>query len=250
MAMTGVPRMKMMLVAYCAQTKSGKPEPGHARGAHGVDGDDEIQPGQDGRKTVDEDADDGGRHGGVRIDAAERRIESPTSIQAAGGEGIEHEAAAGDVNVPAQQVELGKSDVFRANHQGNEEVSEHGGNGRNQEEENHGHAVHGKELVVSLRRNQVTGRRKQVNADHGGEDAADEKEESDGSKIKQRDALVVGGQQPGTDAVRGIEIMLFRQFDSRALVVASCSLWYSWPISSPVQSRPHPSQAPAAIAAT
>ena len=159
--------------------KERQPEPGHARSAHGVDGDDEIQAGEDGRKSVDEDADDGGRHGGIRIDAAERRVKGPTGIEAAGGEGIEHETAAGNVDVPAQEVELGKGDVFRANHQGNEKIPEDGGDGRNQEEENHRHAVHGKELVVSLWRNQVTRGRKQVNADHGGEDAADEKEKSD-----------------------------------------------------------------------
>src|SRR5580704_15427997 len=98
-----------------------------------MDGDDEIQAGQDRRKTVDENADDGGRHGRIRIDAAERCIKSPASIQAAGGEGIEDEAATGNVNVPTQEVELGKGDVFRANHQGNENVPKNGGDGRNQE---------------------------------------------------------------------------------------------------------------------
>ena len=42
-------------------------------------------------------------------------------------------------------------------------------------------------------------------------------------KIEQRDALVVGGQQPGANAVSGIEIMLLRQLIDRALVVVSYS---------------------------
>ncbi len=72
--------------------------------------------------------------------------------------------------------------------------------------------MHGEELVVSLRRDEIAGRRKKVNTNHGGEDAADEEEESDGRKIEQSDALMVSGQQPGTEAVGGIEIMLLRHF--------------------------------------
>src|SRR2546429_7401667 len=59
-----------------------------------VDGDDEIEACQNRRKPVDEDAEHRRRDRGVRIDAAERRVEGPAGVQASGAEGIEHEAAA------------------------------------------------------------------------------------------------------------------------------------------------------------
>ena len=59
-----------------------QPEPGHARSAHGVNGHDEIQPGQNRRKSVDEDAEHRGRDRGIRIHAAQRRVERPAGIQA------------------------------------------------------------------------------------------------------------------------------------------------------------------------
>ena len=56
MAITGVPRMMIRLVAYIAQTNKRQAEPGQARSAHPVHRDDEIQAGQDRRETGDEDA--------------------------------------------------------------------------------------------------------------------------------------------------------------------------------------------------
>ncbi len=66
MAITGVPRMKMMLVAYIAQMKSGKRNQVMPGRAHFVDGDDEIQAGEDRRKAGDENAQRGGDHVRVR----------------------------------------------------------------------------------------------------------------------------------------------------------------------------------------
>src|SRR5712692_11911526 len=53
-----------------------------------------------------------------------------------------------------------------------------------------------------------------MDANHGGEDPANEKEKSDRAEIQQGDALVVRGEQPRTDAVAvgGVQIMLARQF--------------------------------------
>ena len=191
--------------------KERQAEPGHARRAHRVDRDDEVEAGENRREPVDEDADDGRRDRGVGINAAERRVERPAGVETAGRERIENEAAADEVDVPAQKIDLREGKVLRANHQRNKEVAEDRRNRRNQEEENHRHAVHGEQLVVGFRRDQVAVWRKQVDADHRGERAADEEEERDRRQIQQRDALMVGGQQPRTNAIRGVEIVLARQ---------------------------------------
>src|SRR5882672_1622160 len=191
-------------------------EPGHARRAHGVDGDDEIQAGENGREAVDENAEDGGGDGGIGIDAAERRVKGPASIQAAGGKGIEDEAATDQVNVPAQKIYLGKGQILGANHDGQKEITQDGRDGWDQEEEDHGHAVHGEELVVGFRSDQKALGREQVNANHGGERAANEEKESDRSEIQQSDALMVSGKKPRTDSVSGVEVMLARHLIHRS----------------------------------
>src|SRR5882762_7684150 len=192
-----------------------KAEPGHARRTHGVHGDDEIQTGENGGEAVDEDAEDGGSDGRIGIDAAERRVEGPASIQAAGGKGIKDEATTDQVNVPAQKIDLGKGQILGANHDGQKEITQDGGDGWDQEEEDHGHAVHGEELVVGFRSDQKALGREQVNANHGGERAANEEKESDRSEVQQSDALVVSGKKPRTDSVSGVEVMLARHLIHR-----------------------------------
>src|SRR5205807_8153080 len=66
----------------------------------------------------------------------------------------------------------------------------------------------------SFRCDQRSAGGQQMDANHGGQDAADEKENCDGGEIKQGNALVIGGQQPRTEAgaVAGVQIMLMRQF--------------------------------------
>src|SRR5712675_1585459 len=190
-------------------------EPGHARRAHGVHGDDKVQTGENGREAVDENAEDGGSDGGIGIDAAEWRVKGPASIQAAGGEGIEDEAATDEINVPAQKIYLGKGQILGTNHDGQKEITQDGWDGWEQEQEDHGHAVHGEELVVGFRSNQKALGREQVNANHGGERAANEEKESDRSEIQQSDALVVSGKKPRTDSVSGVEVVLARHLIHR-----------------------------------
>src|SRR5712672_2154024 len=192
-----------------------KAEPGHARRTHGVHGDDEIQASENGGEAIDENAEDGGSDGGIGIDAAERRVKGPASIQAAGGKGIEDEAATDQVNVPAQKIDLGKSQILGANHDGQKEITQHSGDGWDQEEEDHGHAMHGEQLVVGFRGDQKALGREQVNANHGGERAANEEKESDRSEVKQSDALVVSGKKPRTDSVSGVEVVLARHLIHR-----------------------------------
>jgi len=76
-----------------------------------------------------------------------------------------------------------------------------------------------KKLVVGLGRNQGAGGREQMDANHGGQDAADEKEESHRTEPQQGDALMVGGEQPRTDAVGGVEIVLVGHIVARRRIL-------------------------------
>ena len=132
----------------------------------------------------------------VRVHGAERRVEGPAGVDAAGRSRIQSERAADHVDVPAQQVELGKARSLRADHQRDQEVAEHRGDRRDQEEEDHHHAVHREQLVVGLGLNQVALRRHQLEPHQRRRRAADEEEERDRDHVQQRDPLVVGRQQP------------------------------------------------------
>ena len=187
--------------------KQRQPEPGHSGSAHLVNGDDEIQAGEDGRKSGDENSERGGNHVRVRVGAAEGRIESPAGVDAARCHGVQHEAAAGDENIPAHQIELGEGHVAGADHQGNQEISERRGNRRHQEEENHDDAVDGEQLVVSVGLDQRALRLNEIEAHQHRGDAADQEHQRDRAEIEQSDALVVERQQPGLDAVPSVQII-------------------------------------------
>ena len=80
------------------------------------------------------------------------------------------------------------------------------GDRRDQEEEHHDDPVHREQLVVGVVREHAF-RRQQVQAHTDGERAADEEERRDGEQIQQRDALVIGGEQPRLPSVIGIQII-------------------------------------------
>ena len=115
--------------------------------------------------------------------------------------------AADDVEIPAQKVDPREGKILRPDHHGDKKVSQHGRNGRNQEEKDHHHAMHGEELVISIGLHQVARGREQFQADEQREEAADEEEECDGDEIEQRDALVVGGEQPRPDSVLLVQVV-------------------------------------------
>src|SRR5712664_4762881 len=75
--------------------------------------------------------------------------------------------------------------------------------------------MHGEKLVIGFRRHQITGGREEVNADQGGENAADEEENGDRAEIQEGDTLVVGGEQPRFEAVRGVQVVLVRHVRPR-----------------------------------
>ncbi len=72
-------------------------------------------------------------------------------------------------------------------------------------------AVHREELVVRLVGDEVAGRRGEFQADEHGEDAADDEEERHRREVEQRDALVVAGQEPRSDAVARVEVVARRE---------------------------------------
>ena len=163
-------------------------------------------------KPGDEDAERRRDHVGGRRHRAERRVERPAGVDAAGDQRVQREQPAEDVDVPARQIQLGERQVLGADHDRHQEVPEHGRDRGNQEEEHHHHAVHREELVVGLVRHEVAGRRRELEPDHHRHRAADEEEDRDGGEIEQRDALVIARQQPRLDAVAVVQVVPRREY--------------------------------------
>ena len=191
-----------------------QPEPRHPRRAHLVDGDDEIEAGEDRREPRDEGAQRREHHVAVRVGAAVRRVERPAGIDASRHGGRDGHDGADHVDVPAQQIDPWKREIPRADHHRHQEVAEDRGNGRNEKEEDHDHAVQGEHLVVGVRLHQVAFGRDELHADHDREEPAEEKHQRDRDQIEKRDALVVGGEQPRFPAVVRVEVV-HRRFDRR-----------------------------------
>ncbi len=182
--------------------------PGHARSAHAMNGHHKVQAGQNGRESRDKDGETGLNHFGVAEGRAEGRVESPAGVDAAGEHAVQHQHAGDDVEIPAQQIDARESQVPGADHQRNQKIPQHGGDGGNQEKEHHHLAVHGEKLVVGVGLHQVARRGQQFQPDQQREKSANEEEESNGQQVKQRDALVIDGKQPGLDAIFLVEIIL------------------------------------------
>ena len=182
-------------------------EPGHAGGAHLVDGDHEIQAGENGGEPGYEHSERCGEHIGVDVGGTQRRVERPARIHATPDDGVQAQDATHHVDVPTQQVQLGKSQVAGADHHGYQEISQHCGDGRNHEEEHHDNAVHTEELVVGARFEYGAIGLKQVDPNQHRRDASHQEEKGDRRHVENRDALVVRRQQPRLDAVIGVQIV-------------------------------------------
>src|SRR6202142_367328 len=176
--------------------KQRQPVPRHSGSTHAVDGDNEIESGENRGKARHEDGQRSGNNVGLRELGAERGVESPSRIDAAVENRIDHQRAADDEKIPAQQVDAREGQVLGANYQGDEKVAQHGRYARDHEKEDHYLAVHGEQLVVGVGLHQVARRSQQLQADQQGEDAANKEEEGNGDQIEQRDALVVDRQEP------------------------------------------------------
>ena len=140
-----------------------------------MNGDDEIETGENGRKSGDEDAYGCGNHRCVRKATAVGSVESPTGIHSPRNDGIQREARTHNVDVPANKIEPWEGQVACANHQRHQKIPERSRNGRYQEEEDHDDAVHGEKLVVSLRLNQCALRLDQMEPHKNGKKAANKK---------------------------------------------------------------------------
>ncbi len=171
--------------------------PGEARGAHLMDGDDEIEAGQDGTKTGQENS--GGHAHNMRVGkgAAVRGVKGPTGVHAAKDDGIDSQQAAGIEEVPAQQIEFWKGDIASADHHGNDKIAEDSGDGGNEEEPDHQHTMNGEEAIVHFGGDEIALRGDEFDTDQGGGDGGDEEIEKDRVEVKQADALVISGQKPG-----------------------------------------------------
>src|SRR6266700_5505031 len=120
----------------------------------------------------------------AQVARAERRVEGPSRVHTAGDQRRERKSGTDNKNVPAQQVDLGKCQVLGSDHDREQEVAKSGGHGRNQEEENHVHAVHGKELVIGVGLEQLAVGGKQVQSNQSGENSAEKEKERDRNEIK------------------------------------------------------------------
>ena len=116
-------------------------EPGHARGAHVVDGDDEIRPVRMERKSGDEDAGDDERRRGRWIGGGVRACRRSSRCRRRRRSGRERESAAEDKEIPDSEVEPREGDIAGADHQGNQKIAEHGGDRGDQEKPDHDHAM-------------------------------------------------------------------------------------------------------------
>src|SRR2546426_674649 len=169
--------------------------------------DDEVQPGQNRRETGNENPHDRQGHMGVGVDAAVRGIKGPARVDSTRRRGRKREQTTEDIDVPARQVEPGKGEVARADHHGYQKISQHGRYRWNQEEKDHGHAVHGEKLVVSLRLDQVSLWRQQLQTQQRSEKTTYEKEEGDRKEVEPCNALVVGGEEPRFHSITDVEVM-------------------------------------------
>ncbi len=204
------------------------PEPRHPRGPHLVDGDDEVEPGEDRGEPGHEDADRGDLHVALREHGRVGRVEGPAGLEPAREERVERDAAPEHVEVPAQQVELREGEVLRPDHEGDEEVPEHGRDRRDQEEEHHDHAVGGEGLVVGVRGHVGAVRDEEVPADEARVEPAQDEHRGDREEVQDPDPLVVLRQQPGLEvppAAQEVVLRVRRLGAHRVASVGTCSDW-------------------------
>ena len=186
--------------------EQGQPEPGHARAAHAVDGHNKVQAGKDGAEPGDEYSHRSRDHVGIEIVGAERSGKGPAGIDTAVEQREDQKACAGDIQIPAQQVDLGKGQILGPDHDGNDEIPHGRRNRRHQEEEDHDHAVHGKELVVGVGGNQIRQRCQQLQTDQPGKCSTEKEEERDRDEIQHGDAFMVAGKQPTLQPILAVEV--------------------------------------------
>ncbi len=204
--------------------EEGHVEPAHAGDAELMDGGDEVHPREDGGEAEDEGAEDHGGGSAPGRAGAVGGVEGPPGLDAALEDGPDGEEAAEDIGVPADEVEPGEGDILGADHDGEEEVPERGGDAGDDEEEDHDGAVGGEGAVVGvvggdrlarfrpgpehlpvddgLARRGVddgAGRFPELQPEDEGGDAAEEEGEQDRHEVHHADLLVVDRVEPRPD---------------------------------------------------
>ncbi len=183
-----------------------QPPPRQARRAQAVDGDDEVQAGEDRGKAGDHDADEHEVHVAVGGCASVRRVERPAGIDAAEQHAEQRPARRRTEQVPARQVDARKREVLGTDHQRQAEVAQHGRHHRHEEEKHHDDAVQREQPVVGVGVDQAALGHHQVEPDDGDREAADEEHHRHRREVEQGDALVVLGQEPRHQAGGDIQI--------------------------------------------
>ena len=181
-------------------------EPAHSRHAQRVHRDDEVETGEDRREADDEDARQRQHHVAVGEHRRVRRVKGPARVDSAEEERCQRDHAAGDVEVPAQEVQAREGEVAGADHQRQHEVADHRRDRRDQEQPHHDHAVRGEKLVVGVVGDEVARRRRELEPDQRRRRAADEEERRDGDRVEDGDALVVVRRQPRAQGVAVVKV--------------------------------------------
>src|SRR5437763_16406192 len=152
---------------------------------------DEVQTGKDRCEAGDHDA--GGRSHDMRcqILRTERSVKRPTGIDTAADDGGESEYGSNDEYVPAGEIDLGKGQIPRADHNRQHEISQCRWDGGHQEEEDHYDAMQREQIAVSVRLAQVSGSRKQFQPDPRRHGAAEETEYCNSNEVQDAGAFVI-----------------------------------------------------------
>ena len=181
--------------------EEGHAHPRHPGRAQPVDRHDEVDRADERRHGEDVQREDGQVDTVARVLLRERRVERPAGLSGASGReeaGIEHDAAEQEQPV-REGVQAWERDVLGANHQRHEEVRE-AGQDRDDDEEDHRHAVDGHHFVVVLGREELLVRMRELRAHEHGQDPARAEEDEACDEVKDPDPLVVDGRDPGREA--------------------------------------------------
>src|SRR6266404_20728 len=160
--------------------KEWQAKPSHARRAHRMNRDDEVESGENRGKSRNEYADRGERHVRVGVNTAVGSVKSPAGIDSARRRCRKREQTSNNIDIPAGEVQTRERQVPRSDHHGNQKISQHRGDRWNQKKENHRDAVHREQFVVSLGLYQISLGRQQLQSQQGGKNAPDKKDNSDG----------------------------------------------------------------------
>ena len=105
-----------------------------------------------------------------RVEGRIGLVEGPAGVDAAEQQRGQRDQPAGDVEIPAEQIEPRERQVARADHHRKDEIAHRRRDRRDEEEPHHDDAVHGEQAVVEIRASEVALRRDQLEADQGRRD--------------------------------------------------------------------------------